>query len=116
MKRYHDVVRVTRDTYRQVTGQEPENTEREPVIGEISIDLFESLSEIPERLVARILKDANRQRIQDEKNVVRADWVSGGNRRLKARKDELLRLLATTSGAEQAAVIEELLQVNAQIG
>ena len=116
MKRYHDVVRVTRDTYREVTGREPENTEKEPVIGEISIDLFESLSEIPQNLVARILKDANRQRIQDEKNVVRADWVSGGNRKLKARQEELLRLLATTTGEEQAKVIEELVRVNAQIG
>lgn len=116
MKRYNDVVRVTRDTYQEVTGKEPENTEKEPVIGEISVDLFESLSEIPEHLVGRILKDANRQRIQDEKNVVRADWVSGGNRRLKTRQAELIRLLATTTGAEQAKVIAELVRVNAQIG
>lgn len=85
-------------------------------IGTVQVSLYDSLKEIPENEIARVLKDANRQRIQDAANAFREDYKTGGTRRLKARRDELIAMLGKAKPEQQAELVAELVKVNAQIG
>ncbi len=66
-------------------------------IGTVEVTTYDSIGEIPSAELAKVLQDANRQRIQDAKNVFRADYKAardGSKRALKKEREELLARLA----------------------
>lgn len=86
MKTVHDVVRVTQDAN---GAKLPEPI----VVGEVSCVQYETWDEVPVEARADILKDSNRQRLQDVKNIARADYWNGGQAVLKREQKEILAKL-----------------------
>jgi len=83
-------------------------------IGTVTVGLYETWDEIPPGERAKVIKDANRQRIQDAANAFREDHKNGGTRALKHERDGILAKLA--AGTHTPEDLVRLAQVATQIG
>lgn len=63
---------------------------------------------IPESVQTRIIENANRQAIQDAKNVTRADVKTGGTLSLTAQREKVMREMTPETALEAMKEIQRL--------